>query len=239
MQDIVFCVLKNFVYICHPKVVYIGLLLKIQMKKSVINSKICRWVYFLFLKDMPMLLPLLLLTFHIGLNAQITQANPNAIYSSADALLFKNSDKKQDTPSQKSITQDNIIHIIGDAIVYNLENIIIKQEPYKGKEKKEIPQKILFTKKTITKKRNNYYPTPNTKNKILFPSNQSNSYFTIATQVVAAIQNQQPNKTIYTIRTQCTQKTISSAIVIKNYRLHFTTITNSDTSSIRPPPYIV
>ena len=222
-----------------PRVVYIGLLIKTQMEKLIKFSKSNGWAYSLFTGNIPTLFLLCLIYFPNNLSAQITQANPNAIYSSADALFFKNSDKKQDTPSQKSITQDNIIHIIGDAIVYNLENIIIKQEPYKGKEKKEIPQKILFTKKTITKKRNNYYPTPNTKNKILFPSNQSNSYFTIATQVVAAIQNQQPNKTIYTIRTQCTQKTISSAIVIKNYRLHFTTITNSDTSSIRPPPYIV
>ena len=127
---------------------------------------------------------------------------------------------------------------MGDSIFYH------KTKSFKKHRRKKNTAKILFTKKTITKKtitkkRNNYYPTPNTKNKILFPSNQSNSYFTIATQVVAAIQNQQPNKTIYTIRTQCTQKTISSAIVIKNYRLHFTTITNSDTSSIRPPPYIV
>lgn len=239
MQDIVFCVLKNFVYICHPKVVYVGLLLKIQMKKSVINSKICRWVYFLFLKDMPMLLPLLLLTFHIGLNAQITHTEHSIINSTASTILYESSIKREDTLSYKIFIHKNIISITQETIAYNLQYSIIKQNHLKNTEEKKIPQKILFTKKTITKKRNNYYPTPNTKNKILFPSNQSNSYFTIATQVVAAIQNQQPNKTIYTIRTQCTQKTISSAIVIKNYRLHFTTITNSDTSSIRPPPYIV
>ena len=195
-----------------------------------------RWAYSLFTGNIPTLFFLWLLSFSHNLSAQITQANPNAIYSSADALLFQNNDQKEDIPTQKSITQDNIIHIIGDAIVYNLENIIIKQEPYKGKEKKEIQQKALFTRKQPQKKEtNNHFISP-LKYVIDFPDTPCKSYFTTAERIVSAVQNNPSHKAIYTTILQSIEKKISSAILISYHIIYFRVIADKDSAYIRPPP---
>lgn len=223
-------------FIFAPRVVYIGLLIKTQMEKLIKFSKSNGWAYSLFTGNIPTLFLLCLIYFPNNLSAQITQANPNAIYSSADALLFKNSDKKQDTPSQKSITQDNIIHIIGDAIVYNLENIIIKQEPYKGKEKKEIQQKALFTRKQPQKKETIKQFISPIKNVIEFPDTPCTSYFTTVERIVSAVQNNPSHKVIYTTILQSIEKKISSAIFISYHLIYFRVIADTDSAYIRPPP---